>query len=177
MIVREPGRDRWVVIDQAVIRNPRISHRARGILALLLSMPDDWHVNADWIAMHGTEGRDAVRAALNELEAVGHIIRHRSQDSKGHWTTKCVVYEQPVDRGVNKQPTDAGFPGVGFPGVIRSTENEVLIHQVTDMSTEKQPSLCATCNGVGRYLFCNPRDPTDEDVKTCHRCGGDGLGR
>lgn len=171
MIVREPGRDRWVVIDQAVIRNPRISHRARGILALLLSMPDDWTVNADWISLHGTEGRDAVRAALNELEAVGHMIRHRSQDSKGHWTTKWVVYEQPVDRGVDNQHTEAGFPGVGFPGVIRSTENEVLIHQVTDMTTEKQPSLCATCNGTGRII------DTDFDVVTCQHCRGDGLAR
>lgn len=176
MIVREPGRDRWLVVDQAVVRNPRISHRARGILVLLLSMPDDWTVNSEWIAMHGSEGRDAVRTALTELQHAGHMIRHRSQDSKGHWSTRWVVYEQPVDRGVNNSTTEAGFPGVGFPGAIKSTENEVLIHQVTDMTTEKHHGLCATCNGIGRYVFCNPRDPTDDEVRKCHTCGGDGLG-
>ena len=170
MIVREPGRDRWVVIDQAVIRNPRISHRARGILALLLSMPDHWQVNAEWIAMHGSEGRDAVRAALQELEAVGHIIRHKSQDSKGRWSTTTVVYEQPVHRTGDNCPTDDGFPGVGFPGAKRSTEKEVLRKPITDMVQESSGHLCTTCQGSGFYVT------QDFDVHKCDECGGDGIG-
>ena len=172
MIVREPGRDRWVVIDQAVIRNPRISHRARGILALLLSMPDDWTVNADWISLHGTEGRDAVRAALNELETVGHMIRHRSQDSKGHWTTKWVVYEQPVDRGVDNQPTEAGFPGVGFPGVIRSTEEEVLTKKNSDMTQERRYTLCTSCDATG--WTTTPAGARNALIR-CTHCDGAGT--
>lgn len=149
MIVREPGRDRWVVIDQAVIRNPRLSHRARGVLVLLLSMPDDWHVNSEWIAMHGSEGRDAVRAALAELEAVGHIVRHKSQDAHGRWTTRSVVYEQPVDRGGDNTRTEAGKPGVGKPGPIRSTEEEVLTKKNSDMTQERRYTLCTSCDATG----------------------------
>ena len=169
MIVREPGRDRWVVIDQNVIRNSRISHRARGVLCLLLSMPDDWQVNSDWIAMHGTEGRDAVRAALRELEQVGHMIRHRSQDSKGHWTSKWVVYEQPVDRSGRNAATEDGFPVVGFPGAIRSTEKEILIHKALDMIQETSLELCTTCAGTGHHV------QDDTTIERCTECGGDGL--
>ena len=149
MIVREPGRDRWVVIDQAVIRNPRISHRARGVLVLLLSMPDDWVVNSEWVAMHGSEGRDAVRAALAELERAGHIVRHKSQDAHGRWTARSVVYEQPVDRGGDNTRTEAGFPGVGFPGPIRSTEEEVLTKKNSDMTQERRYTLCTSCDATG----------------------------
>ena len=149
MIVREPGRDRWVVIDQAVIRNPRLSHRARGVLVLLLSMPDDWVVNSEWVAMHGSEGRDAVRAALAELERAGHIVRHKSQDAHGRWSTRSVVYEQPVHRGVDNEATEAGFPGVGKPGPIRSTEEEVLTKKNSDMTQERRYTLCTSCDATG----------------------------
>jgi len=172
MIIREPGRNRWVVIDQDVIRNPKLSHRARGILCLLLSMPDDWHVNADWIAMHGSEGRDAVRAALTELENAGHIVRHKSQDAFGRWSTRSVVYEQPVDRGVEKSATEDGFPGVGFPGPIRSTKEEVLTPRTTDMVQEREPKLCTRCRGEGRIV--GPIKPYVPMY--CPKCGGDGLG-
>ena len=170
MIVREPGRHRWVVIDQAAIRNPRLSHRARGVLVLLLSMPDDWTVNAEWIAMHGSEGRDAVRSALTELERLGHLIRHKSQDAHGRWSTTTVVYEQPVDRTGDNTVTDDGFPGVGFPGPIRSTDKEVLTKKTCDMTEEQQHDLCTTCTGTGLVVTM------DLDVERCHVCGGDGIG-
>jgi len=172
MIIREPGRNRWAVIDQAVIRNPALSHRARGILCLLLSMPDDWRVNAEWIAMHGSEGRDAVRAALKELEQAGHIIRHKHQDAFGRWTTHSVVYEQPVDRGGENNDTEDGFPGVGFPGANRSTDEEVLTPKALDMVQEREPNLCTRCRGEGRIVGpIKPYVPMH-----CPKCGGDGLG-
>jgi len=172
VIVREPGRNRWVVIDQDIIRNQRISHRARGVLCLLLSMPDDWRVNAEWIAMHGTEGRDAVRAALAELEAAGHIVRHKAQDAYGRWSTTSVVYEQPVHRGGDKQCTEDGFPGVGFPGANRSTDEEVLTHKALNMTEEPEPKLCTKCQGSGRIV--GPTPP--HHPMHCPRCGGDGVG-
>ena len=172
MIVREPGRDRWVVIDQSVIRNPHLSHRARGVLCLLLSMPDNWQVNAEWIAMHGSEGRDAVRAALRELENHGHIIRHKSQDQHGRWTTRCVVYEQPVRLGVDNDSTDDGFPGVGFPGPIRSTDKEVLIPRTTDMTEESWADLCTTCDGTG-WMTTPPGAP--DALMRCCDCRGAGT--
>lgn len=172
MIVREPGRDRWLVLDQAVIRNPQLSHRAKGILALLLSMPDGWQANSDWIAKHGAEGRDAVRNALRELEQAGHMIREVRQDERGHWHSRWVVYEQPVQRHVDKHTTEAGFPVVGFPGPIRSTKEEVLTHKTTDMVREQPKPLCTTCQGTGRTV------PTYTTVvEQCPTCGGDGLGK
>jgi hypothetical protein len=172
MIVREPGRDRYVVIDQAVIRNPNLSYRARGLLALLLSMPDNWRVNAEWIAQHGIEGRDAIRAALGELEAAGHMIRHKSQDKHGRWSTITVVYEQPVRDPVHIDATEDGFPGVGEPGANRNTYKETSIHLDTNMFTEHNNDLCTTCDSTG----WQPTPPgTPAALTRCTTCQGSGT--
>jgi len=38
------------------------------VLAAILSRPDNWRVRSDQLATDGKEGRDAIRAALNELK-------------------------------------------------------------------------------------------------------------
>lgn len=168
MIVREPGRDRWVVIDQAVVRNSTLSLRARGLLVLLLSMPDDWRVNSEWLVTQTTEGRDAVRAAMTELEDAGHMHRHKRADAFGRWSSYTVVYEQPVDKHV----TDDGFPGVGKSGPIRSTYKEVLTPFPSDMLTEHASRLCTTCDATG----WQPTPPgTPEALTRCHDCQGTGT--
>jgi hypothetical protein len=173
VIVREPGRDRWVVIDQAVIRNRNLTYRARGVLAVLLSMPDNWSVTSEWLTAMGTEGRDAIRHALNELEDAGHMVRHKAQDAQGRWYTRWVVYEDPVHKAVQRPvdncATEAGLPGVGFPGAIRSTYKEVSTHLVRDMTTENTSRLCTSCAGTGTTI-----SPTNQPTQ-CAKCGGDGL--
>lgn len=176
MIVREPGRDRWVVVDQAVIRNPNLSYRAKGILALLLSMPDGWHTNSEWIARNATEGRDAVRAALRELEHAGHMLKHKAQDSHGRWYTRWIVYEQPVRepvyRPVDSNFTEDGKPVVGFPGAIRNTYKEVSTHKATDMIQEPHLDVCTTCDGTG--WMTTPPGAADA-LMQCVDCRGAGL--
>ena len=172
MIVREPGRDRWLVVDQAVIRNRQLSHRAKGILALLLSMPDGWTANSEWIALHGTEGRDAVRAALRELEAAGHMIKHKAQDSHGRWYTRWIVYEQPVRDPVDYQNTEDGKPVVGFPGAIRSTFKEVLTSKALDITQEPYLDVCTTCDGTG---WATTPPGTPNALTRCTDCRGAGT--
>lgn len=93
--IRVAKRTRYTTIDQRTIRDDRLSFRARGILVWLLDHPDDWSARADVIARAGTEGRDAVRSALQELEFCGYLVRDRRRDALGRWHSEIWVYEQP----------------------------------------------------------------------------------
>lgn len=113
MIIRVARRRRFTVIDQRAVNDGRLSFRARGILAWLLDKPDDWQCNSKTLTQAGREGRDAVLAALRELEVAGYLRRDRAHDERGRWLSTTTVYEQPVDN----QSTGDGFPGPGSPGV------------------------------------------------------------
>jgi len=122
--IRVARRDRFVVIDQATVRDRKLSLRARGLLVTLLSYPDNWRINSTEVARHVKEGRDAIRACLAELEDAGYLSRNRCRidtaTKKGVWITELVLRETPGR-------SDDGFPGVGFPGVGKPGANRKTV--------------------------------------------------
>lgn len=64
---------RFTMILNDAIRDDRISWRAKGILAGCLSHANNFQFTKTWIIEHGTEGRDAVNNALNELRKYGYL--------------------------------------------------------------------------------------------------------
>ena len=64
---------RFTMILNDAIRDDRISWRAKGILAGCMSHAGNFQFNKSWIIDHGTEGRDAVNNALNELRKYGYL--------------------------------------------------------------------------------------------------------
>ena len=126
MIVRVAEHPRYAVIDQRTIRDDRLSFRARGVLMWLLDRPANWSARSEAIAHHGKEGRDAIRAALKELESYGYLVRTREQDEAGHWVTVSVVYELPPTKEQVTPKTD-----------FQSSEVQSSESQALKRSTEK----------------------------------------
>jgi hypothetical protein len=103
----------FTVLHNAMLDDPNMSFRAKGVLAYLLSKPDNWSVRSVQLSevckgKYG-EGREAVRNAINEIEAAGYCRRIKSQDEKGRWITVCELAEEPIF------PTGDGIPSVSTP--------------------------------------------------------------
>lgn len=77
MSIRRPPLpvDRFVIIDNAWLRDPALSYRAKGILAYIATHAAGHELTVEQIVAEGTEGREAVRTALGELEAAGYLVR------------------------------------------------------------------------------------------------------
>lgn len=105
--IRVAKRNRFTTIDRRTIRDARLSFRARGVLVWLLDHPDDWSARSDVIAAAGVEGRDAIRAAMRELEALGYLVRIKSRNNLGQWEQEVLVFERPHGPGTgNQSPGD-----------------------------------------------------------------------
>jgi hypothetical protein len=68
----------FVQVDKECINDDRLSWRAKGILVYLLSKPPKWQIYEADIIRHATEGRDAVRAAIKELEMRGYLTKKQT---------------------------------------------------------------------------------------------------
>jgi len=103
-------------IFNAALRDKRLSWRARGVLAGLLTHSDGFGITIEQLAKGGThgpqaglklgEGRDAIRSALGELETFGYLCRTQSQDekTKQFGSTEYLVTDMPDGLLIGEMP-------------------------------------------------------------------------
>lgn len=83
-IFRAHGERGYTKLRNAFLQDRRISDETRGLIARLLSLPDDWEVTVQSIIASGKAGRDKVYRMIKEAEMFGYIrpdTRHR--DARG----------------------------------------------------------------------------------------------
>ena len=87
----------YTVMSNYHLRDKSLSLKAKGLLSLMLSLPEDWDYTLSGLARISLEGKDAIRTAVVELEKAGYITRSRIRNEKGHLLgTEYVIREQPV---------------------------------------------------------------------------------
>lgn len=78
------------------LKDRSISLKAKGLLSLILSLPDGWVYTIKGLATLSSDGLDSTRAALKNLEDHGYVVRRQLYDKRGRFA-KCeyTVYERP----------------------------------------------------------------------------------
>lgn len=102
----------FTIIRNAWARDGRLSLRARGLLLQLYSHRAGWEVTIESLMRVNPEGRNAIRAAIGELEQHGYLKRQQ-QVSGGRYGGMDYIVCDPLISGVGK--TDIGKTDVGEP--------------------------------------------------------------
>jgi len=86
----------FVVMDKTFLNDNRLSWKAKGIMAYMLSKPDNWTFYIDELIKHSTDGKASFRAGFKELRDNGYVKRYpvRKNNKIDRWET--VVLENPL---------------------------------------------------------------------------------
>ena len=123
----------YTVMSNHHLRNHELSLKAKGLLSMMLSLPDDWNYTTRGLAKICKEGVDAIGGALRELETAGYIVRHQLRDWQGRISdTEYVIYEQPQPRQPETPQPDTAAPDTDSP----DTENPYLDKPDTEKPAE-----------------------------------------
>jgi hypothetical protein len=167
IIRAERPSSKFAIIRNEVLQDERLSFRARGVLASILSRPDNWRCSAWDLATEGREGRRAILTALTELEDFGYLKRVKKQDEAGKWSTCTYVFDMPVDNSVDNLPksgdkktTEVRLPNVGLP----NAGNSALLKDL-DKELDKTPQTPQT----PRRIIC----PDHKLERPCRSCAAD----
>lgn len=86
----------YTVMSNHHLRNKNLTLKAKGLLSLILSLPENWDYTIKGLAKICKEGVDSISATVRELEDNGYIVRQRIRNSKGQLkTVEYTILEQP----------------------------------------------------------------------------------
>ena len=94
-VIRVEKNREYVVMNNKFLRNKTMSLKAKGLLALCLSLPDDWDYSMNGLASICKESLTSIRSSLKELEDHGHLIRTKKNAANGRFFYEYVLYEVP----------------------------------------------------------------------------------
>lgn len=69
-------------IPNRLLRDKTLSLKAKGLLAVMLDLPEDFYMTVDTLSQYIGQGRDAVGSAVRELEQKGYLERNKVRDKQ-----------------------------------------------------------------------------------------------
>lgn len=86
----------FTVMSNHHFKNKNLTLKAKGLLSLMLSLPDDWNYNMQGLATLSRDGIDSVRSAIKELEHHGYVERHRLRNESDSLRQKKIKFFCPI---------------------------------------------------------------------------------
>lgn len=119
----------YTVMANHHLRDERLSLKSKGLLSLILSLPDDWRISIEGMTQFSADGKDAIRSAIRELTDAGYITRAQTHSEAGTFSGyDYVVHETP-----------AASPSSGFPTMEKPTTENPTQRNTEELSTILPP--------------------------------------
>ena len=83
----------FVVLFRSAAQDDRLSLEARGLFALMVSLPENWSYTVAGLAKKAGCGREKARRLLQELQTVGYLVREQSHDNGGKFSGAVYVLQ------------------------------------------------------------------------------------
>lgn len=133
----------YTVLQNEALRDPRLSFKARGLLAYMLSLPPEWNFSVSGLSRASRDGKDAIRSALRELEAAGYLVREAQAHDEGGKFAGCsyVLHDVSTEpAGEEAPPLSENPPTAEAP----LTEKPTTDKPTTDKPTTENPTQINT---------------------------------
>ncbi len=113
--------ENFTILDNTLFKDETISWKAKGLLAYLLHLPNDWQIYLEDLKNRSTDGIDSTRSAMNELIEKGYIERQELRELGKFKGYEYTVLEKPISV---KPKTEK--PISDNPTLISTKENKLL---------------------------------------------------
>ena len=158
----------YTVMANHHLRNERLSLKSKGLLSVILSLPDDWRISIEGMTQFSSDGKDAIRSAIRELTDAGYITRDQTHSEAGTFSGyEYIIHETPscenCTTASEKSPVKEDLPSCGNRTTADASPSSG--NPTTENPTTENPTLR---NTEQLSTILPPIVPHEED-------GGDGT--
>ena len=128
------------------LRDKTLSLKAKGLLSMLLSLPESWNYSVRGLATISREGKDGILSALQELEKNGYLVRKQRRGASGKMEhIEYVIFEQPKSCSDSPCPEkpypvkpDTVPPNTALPSPVQPRPEETPELRKDKLNTDKR---------------------------------------
>lgn len=135
--VKKDKENPYVMLNKEFLNDDKLSWKAKGVLAYLLSLPDDWQIYESEVVKHSKDGKDSLKSAIKELMANGYLEREQTRDEKGCFKG----YDYVVNESSNRSGfSNNGRSDIGEPATTNNNEtnnNKTNIISMVEATKER----------------------------------------
>ena len=140
-VFRVHKNDNYTVLSNYHFKEKKMSLKAKGLLSLMLSLPDNWDYSAAGLVTLSKDGKDSVNAALKELEQFGYLKRTQAFNENGTFGGyDYEIYEQPTSVIFENPSTEKPFtenPSTGNPPQLNTNKKNKKVSSLISISNLK----------------------------------------
>ena len=125
----------YTVLDNTFIKDTRLSWKAKGLMTYLLSLPDDWTIHLSEIEKHASDGKSALRTAINELKELGYLKAEQKRENNRFAEMVYIIIENPDSPLTDFQQTE------NLQTENLNSENQTLQNTNNNIPKEKKHKL------------------------------------
>ena len=158
----EKTRD-YTVMSNNHLKNKTLSLKAKGLLSLMLSLPEDWDYTTKGLSKICKDGIDSICSTVKELEQAGYIIRQRVRNEKGQLTTvEYTILEEPkTDLPKHEKPKREN------PILEKPKQAEPILENPdqlnTNISNTKKLNIDLSSMNISNPIQSNPKEKKDRN--------------
>ena len=165
----EKTRD-YTVMSNHHLRNTDLSLKAKGLLSLMLSLPEEWDYTTKGLARICKDGVDSICAGVRELEDHGYVVRERVRNANGQLgAIEYTILEQPRPPEPKRENPVQANPVLDNP-VLGKPEQENPEQLNIDISSNQISKKDLSSTEISNPIQSNPPTPAGA------RMGMDGMG-
>ena len=153
-IIRKHTKDKnFTIIDNNIFMDKNLSLKGKGLLTMLLSLPDNWAFSERGLTALSKDGRDSLRSGLDELEELGYLERYTSRNDNGQFAnTVYNVYEIPKLEKPKSEKPKSEKPTLDNPTAYKELSNKESINKESIKDIVEQSSTTYPFSEIVEYL-------------------------
>lgn len=128
----------YTVMSNYHLREREMSLKAKGLLSLMLSLPNDWDYTIEGLVTICKENETAVKSTLNELKDFGYLEILKVQNKKGQFEYEYNIYEKPQSKKPEVENPGVENPSVENQGQLNTNKQNT---KKEDISSSKDEEL------------------------------------
>ena len=157
----------YTVMSNYHLRDKTLPLKAKGLLSIMLSLPEEWDYTLKGLATLSADGLDSVRSSIVALENAGYVVRRQTCDQRGRFSgNEYHVFEYP-----QTEPPSSALPLSGNPTTENPITEKPLPEKPTQLNKDRTNKDKINTDGSSTDSFPsfreegNRRDATMQDME------------